>query len=709
MSGAPKPWSGRSYRRLLIDTQIPDWDPEFLAKYDPKRVADDAIEAGAQAVMVYFQSHLGVCNWPTKTGAQHQAFRGRDMVAETLAAMKARQIPVCAYYSVNFNNWAYLARPDWRIKPLTKSSMGILPRDRYGLCCMNNQDYRAFVHAQVHEFLDAYDMDAVFFDMMWWAGVCGCAACRDRYHQEQNAAIPEVIDWLDPAWCAFQSARERWITEFIIELRDLVRQRKPHLQVYHNFALGMSNWTRAVSFQSARGHDFLGGDFYGDQTEQLVISRLMLNLSEHKPVEFMTTVAANLIEHVGLKEEEALTQQVFAAVATSSAFLMIAAFDPDGRLNPAVPKRVRAVYDRTAPYEPYLGGQPVEDIAVYFSDDSKMNFADNGTPLGEAVASSAPDYPHFHSLAGACRAMQAARLPFGVITRKQLGELSRYKVVVLPNLLRMTADEAAAIREYVRQGGRVYASRWTSLTDSSGRRHDDFLLADVFGCHFAAEESGRVVYIKPTDKELLDAIAPQDMLSHRRDARQMSGALRLRGGAGKTLATLVLPYGYPSEGSIGGKDWASIHSSPPWTSVNAPTIVENSFGKGRVIYAAADVEGVATPANRQLFVALMRRLLGSTPRFAATTHPAVWVTAFDQPDQRRTVMSFLNYQRDLPVLPIANVQFQLQPPPGQAFGKVRMAPGGEELAVTRECEGVISGALPSLDIFAMITAEWVAK
>ena len=608
MSARRIPWSERSYRRLLVDTQIPDWDRKFLAKYDPERVADNAVAAGAQAVMVYFQSHLGVCNWPTKTGAQHQAFQGRDMVAETLAAMQARHIPVCAYYSVNFNNWAYLEYPEWRIEPLTKSSMGILPRDRYGLCCMNNQDYRAFVHAQIHEFLDAYDMDAVFFDMMWWAGVCGCTSCRTRYHQEQNAEIPQTVNWLDPAWCAFQSARERWITEFIIELRDLVRQKKPHLQVYHNFALGLANWTRAISFQSAKGHDFLGGDFYGGQTEQLVISRLMLNLSEHKPVEFMTTVGANLIEHVGLKEEEELAQQTFAAVASASAFLMIATFDPDGRLNPAMPKRIRAVYDRTAPYEPYLGGQPVEDIAVYFSDDSKMNFADNGTPLSEAVSASAPDYPHFHSVAGACRALQAAHLPFGVITKKQLGSLSRYPVVVLPNLLRMTAEEVAAFREYVRNGGRLYASRWTSLTESSGRRHDDFMLADVFGCHFAAEEAGRVVYLKPAAPDLSDAIAPQEMLSHWRDARQMNGALRLRSGDGKALATLALPYGYPGEGSIAGKDWASIHSSPPWTSADAPTIVENSFGKGRAIYAAADVEGVATPANRQLFLALMRRL-----------------------------------------------------------------------------------------------------
>lgn len=708
MSADTTPWSARSYRRLLVDTQIPDWDPGFLANYDPVRVADEVVASGAQAVMVYFQSHVGVCNWPVKTGAQHKAFQGRDMVAETLAAMKARNIPVCAYYSVNFNNWAYLEHPDWRIDPLTKGSMGILPRARYGLCCMNNQDYRAFVHAQIHEFLDAYDMDAVFFDMMWWAAVCGCASCRARYRRERDAAIPDTVDWLDPAWCTFQKTREEWVTEFIVELRDLVQKKKPALQVYHNFALGLANWTRGISFASAQGHDFLGGDFYGGQTEQLVISRLMLNLSAQTPVEFMTTVGANLIEHVGLKDEQDLALQTFAAVASSSAFLMIAAFDPDGRLNPAVPRRIRAVYDQSAPYEPFLGGQPVEDIAIYFSDDSKMNFADNGTPLSDVVASSAPDYPHFHSVAGACRALQAAHLPFGVITRKQLGILSRYPIVVLPNVLRMTAEEIAAFKEYVNNGGRLYASRWTSLTDSAGRRHDDFMLAAVFGCHYMGEETGRVIYLNPTDPDLRTAIAPQDMLSHGRDERQMSGALRLRRGTGKPLATLALPYGYPSEGSVAGKDWASIHSSPPWQQVDAPTIVEHTFGKGRTIYAAADLEGGGQAANQALFVTLMRRLLGGPPRFSSATHPAVWMTAFDQPDRRQTIVSFLNYQSDPPVLPIARVPFELRPPQGYAFGAVKLLPGGAPLTVTRAKDGAVTGALTNLGLFAMIAVEWAS-
>ena len=101
-----------SYRRLLIDMHIPDWDERFLSEYDPSAAVAAAAAAGATGLMVYFQSHVGLCNWPTRSGEQHQAFRGRDPMAETVDAAAKLKLPLCAYYSVNFNNWAYLKHPE---------------------------------------------------------------------------------------------------------------------------------------------------------------------------------------------------------------------------------------------------------------------------------------------------------------------------------------------------------------------------------------------------------------------------------------------------------------------------------------------------------------------------------------------------------------------------------------------------------------------
>ena len=86
-----------------------------------------------------------------------------------------------------------------------------------------------------------------------------------------------------------------------------------------------------------------------------------------------------------------------------------------------------------------------------------------------------------------CRILQRNHIPFGIITKKQLPDLDRYRVIALPSVLRMDDEETEAFQEYVRKGGRLYASGYTSLVHTRGTMETDFMLADVFGCHLSRE------------------------------------------------------------------------------------------------------------------------------------------------------------------------------------------------------------------------------
>ena len=56
-------WPGQVYRRLLIDTHIPDWDPLFLSRFDTAEYVDIIARAG-------FQNHL--------FGAIRRGIEGKD-------------------------------------------------------------------------------------------------------------------------------------------------------------------------------------------------------------------------------------------------------------------------------------------------------------------------------------------------------------------------------------------------------------------------------------------------------------------------------------------------------------------------------------------------------------------------------------------------------------------------------------------------------
>lgn len=670
------------YRRLLLDMHIPDWDERFLADYDPRAMAALYEEAHANAVMMYCQSHVGLCYWPTDTAKMHPGIHGRDIVGEMLDELHRRDIAACAYYSLIFNNWAFHEHPEWRMVFDNAHLHNVFASSRYGLCCPNNPDYREFAMAQTRELLDRYDFDALFFDMTFWPGVCLCTHCRSRYATETgNRAVPERVDWTNPDWCRFQRAREEWIDDFAHLMTQCAKQCRPRLPVYHNFALATCGWTFVTPFSSARHHDFLGADFYGDAAEQLVVTKLMNHLTENRPMEFMTSQCTDLKDHVQLKSSTQLELQAFAATLHSAAILFIDAIDPSGSVNEEIYRRTGEIYRKISRYEPWLGGSPVEDIAVYFSNESKLEFSENGDPL-RARRGVEKEFSHRQAVQGICLALQQAHLPFGVITRKNLPDLERYSVLVLPNIMRMDDDEVDAVRRFVANGGRLYASGWTSLTHTSGERKSDFMLADVFGVRFAEEETSAVTYVEPAGPLTRDALHPQRYLSaipkaspdREAKTRESFGVRLASNASADVLATLALPYAAPEKGTALDKNWASIHSSPPWQSTDTPCIVRNRYGDGEAIYSSVPIEAQSAPANVALWRALIESLMPGPSAFHADAHPDVWMNVQRHNNGKRFTIGFLNYQKQLPPVPVARIPFRLRIPDGRSPVRLVLLP-----------------------------------
>lgn len=708
-------WYQTRYRRLLVDMHIPDWDPQFLARYDPRLMLDAYKRAGATSVMFYCQSHVGLCYFPTKTGKQHPALRGRDVVSETLALLQENDIAAVGYYSVNYNDWAFWEHPEWRTLPCADKSAKSFAHSRYGTCCLNHPEYRTFVLAQLSEIVEGRGFDGFFIDDSFWSTVCVCAHCRKKFRQKTGAEIPTLVNWFDPAWCQFQTAREHWLSEYVQTITMHLKSLNPALAVYHNFGVALGHWAFGVPFESAVHHDFLGGDLFGDPLEQLLVSKWLSHLSTNRPMEFMTSHTIGVREHVQLKSLEQQRLQAHAATLLSSAFLFIDWINPDGTINPKVYDRIRQVFGETAPYESYLGGEPIEDIAIYFSYDAKVDFADNARalsdidPWGDSFTS-----PHVRALRGVVRALQRAHLPFGIITSKQLRELDRYKVVILPNVLRMNAREIDTFRTYVREGGALYASRYTSLVHTEGARCDDFMLADVFGCHFEADDVGSMSYLKPTDSQVAEWIAPQDFLTlsdelvmfgPRKD-HPLVKPLRVRSDAsGEILGTLTLPYSDKSSGTIFDQDWSSIHSSPPWQNTTHPSLVQHEFGAGKAIYSAADIESLDADMPNRVFTQLIKEFFNGSPAYTTSAPPAVWMNVMHQAAEHRMTIGFLNYQSQTPVIPIPQFVFSLKPPRGEKFVSLMSVPEEQAQDFSCDASGILHARVQHLELFAMFAAQ----
>ncbi len=417
------------------------------------------------------------------------------------------------------------------------------------------------------------------------------------------------------------------------------------------------------------------------------VRKLLANLSANRPIGFETSISTELSNCTALKSEELLHCKAAAALADGTAFIMIDSIDPAGTLNPAVYERMGRVFGRMASYQPFLGGERISDVAVYFSTESKHDPADNGKGVNDPSGSAR--MPHVEAALGACKMLLDQHIPFEVITRRNLADLARFRLILLPNILMMDASEAAALREYVNGGGRLYASRGTSLQTPDGQQMGNFLLADVFGITWQGETKEKFTYIAPS----VEGESYFNGYSRQYPVGFYAPQVLLKADPGaEILGELALPYTDPADPLT----FASTHNNPPGRWIGSPALVLNRFGGGCCLYAAVDME--SADHAREVFANLIHFLAG--PFTLESNAPkSVEITAFDQPADQRSIVHLVNFQKELPNIPVDGIRVRMRLA-GKAPRQVSLLPDREPL--TWEVQNdVLEFTLPRLDTYQM--------
>jgi hypothetical protein len=680
-------WYKTAYRRAVIDMHIPDWDENFLARFDASRYAARLVEAKAQSIVAYGHSHAGLFNYPTKIGRQHAAQKGRNVLGEIVAACHEKGIAVVVYMSLIFDRWCADNHPEWRMVMHDGKPFGEGARQRV-LC--PNSPYRDYVRGFVEEICTNFDVEGLRFDMTFWPGYCYCKHCARRFADEVGGDLPRTVDWFDPKWVAFQRRREAWLVEFASVATLAVRKLKPAASVEHQsstYPLGPSfGVTDALTAQN----DFLQGDFYGDALQGSFVRKLLEDLTPNRPFGYETSVKTELKNHTAVKSEPLLEAKAAAALADSAAFIFIDGIDPSGTIDPRPYERMGRVFGRLMPYYEQLGGERARDVAIYYSLVSKFNPSAGRKDVAQLDNTDA----HTTAAMQAARRLIGAHVPFGVVTRHSLAKLEGVKVLVLPGVIVMNDREIEALRAWVREGGALYASGGTSLCDESGHVRQDFGLVDVFGVSLKqADWRPRAHYVAPTAAGLahfgeFDATYPAFVTGYSLEVSARPGA--------SVLATTTLPWPAPDPSRF-----SSIHSDPPWQSTDRPEVVLNHFGKGRSVYTSSVLETV--PELAPTFLSLVRSLSPDGWRFEVEAPECVEATLFHQPDRHRYVLSLVNFQPTLPNIPVDGIKVALRLEGGRVRA-VRELKAGQAVAFDQR-GGSVTFTAPRLETLAMFAVE----
>ncbi len=618
-------WYKGVYRRQLTDMHIHDEDDAFLSQFSADEYYDNLVRANIQSPMIYLQSHTGLCNYPTQTARTHKRFlTGENEIKKLIQKCKDGGMKVVGYYSLIFNNWAAENHPSWEQYDANGKSF----RDhgqRYGLCCPNNEEYRTFVKAQIDELANEFkNLDGLFFDMPYWEITCYCDACKQRFKTETGKALPTVKDFNDEHWLRFVKARQDWMVDFVRFVKAYTNKVMPGVTVEFNYAAVIGcDWLGGSTEGINAECEFTGGDLYGDLYSHSFACKYYYGVTKNQPFEYMTCRCDYLLrEHTISKTQKALEESILLTAAHHGASLIIDAVDPIGTLDARVYERVGNAFARQISFEPYMGrGNLYAEVAVYF--DSKTMYSNKNNAKYNRTGA-----------IGAVKKLIEAHVPTAVIANGGLDDLAKYQMIIAPSLQDFDNDEPLKFINYVKNGGTLYLSG----------KSDSRLIKEFFGGKVVGEtyenspypwvQIGARVYISPTD-----GYEAEFGEFNQKYPLPLTYYLPLMEGAqGEVKATIALPYCDPDN----NYRYASIHSCPPWKNTEYPAFIEREYGKGKVIWCAAELETDEREAFKNIFKNIIERNVEK--KYVCKAGKAIECVIFE--DVNATMVSLCDLQYD---------------------------------------------------------------
>jgi hypothetical protein len=459
----------------LVEDDPGKFDPQFWFDYF-KQTRSDAVCLSAGGCVAYY---------PTNVPFHHRSqwLGDRDAFGELVTGCRkldmvviARTDPHATYDDLRE------AHPDWiAVDAEGKPRQHWASPEMWVTCGLGPYNFE-FMTEIKREIMSRYKVDGIFINRWDGSGMCFCEHCRKNFLEATGHELPRSNDRRDPARRAYVTWRQQRLFQLWRLWDAEVRAINPDSCVIPNTGGG------ATSSLDMQQIGELAPILIADRQARRGLTPPWANGKNAK--EFRATMDKKPIVgifSVGLEEPYRWKDSVQSEAEIQ---LWVA----DGVANGLRPwftkfsgvlhdkrwlKPVEDLYRRYARWEPYLRNEyPLARIGLVYSQQSAWFYGGN-----------VEDYTH-----GWYQALIEARLPFEMVHDRLLdaGHLSRFKTLILPNIVALSDAQCRQLREFVTSGGGLVATYETSLGDEWGEQRKDFGLGDLFGVVFKRRLEGPI-------------------------------------------------------------------------------------------------------------------------------------------------------------------------------------------------------------------------
>lgn len=657
-----------------------------------------------QLLHVYGDSYFGLFDAP-----RHEA-RLREYITDA----HARGIKIIAYANV-------MNPPTVKREPMDDWVQILADGKRTAQSCYNTP-YRDHALNAMRGVM-ACGADGVFLDGPHWNHLaCYCPACEKSFRAIHHGDLPRSAR--DPLWQEFQKFRVDSITRFVKDAHDVVHRHKPDGVLYLNhFVFNASTgdgqstqdlWPLMDWIGSEGGFTFYGFPKKANLWKVASTAKMLESIAPDKPRVIFVNGANcpwNYLIHTPAETELMLASTAANAANYWYCFCVgledfkapgaDAARDFNAKLNTHAEyftatrsaAQVGLLWSQDT-IEVYNGQAPESDLDL----TGRQTAPNNDIPLVNTAGWTLEGLPSaarepYDTLNAAYGMLWRLQVPFDLVHDQYMDapKLARYKVIIIPNGVCLSANSVKLLRDFVKNGGRLIASFETSLADDAGRRTGNFQLADVFGVDFGGGMQDYHHFAKmnvPTDNVIGRGLFRPVLPAHRY-------GLVCKETTAKPLAR---HYGPCTEyyGKLPDPDLACIF--------------HNHFGAGECYYINHKFFENYHHYGFGEYLLILRNMLDSMmPRQLAVQSESetIEATLRQQDNPRRMVLHLANYSgshmRPIPrTVPLSNVGIRLRAESKPL--RVRDVFAGNDLPF-QYADGVVILTLSTLGTYAVLSVD----
>ncbi len=546
------------YRQIHLDFHTSPLIDNIAEAFNADDFAKTLVEANVDAINLFAKCHHGFFYYDTQVGMKHPNLN-TDLLSRQIEACEKNGIRANVYLSVGIDEYQANLHPEWKlITPLGYNTMGEImgwgeskSNPLYDekksvsyfnsiafwqFLCVNQPGYREQLRNEVKEIMTKFDPPGLWLDIFNQAH-CACDECKKSMG----------LIGLDPTNYAHVMQHGRKVEiEFFKEIHDLAISFNPNVDIYFNgFSQKMDlvdipalSVKRKIESNTVFDIESLPSILWPYNHYPLAV-QYFNKRSFEKPVTMMSGKFHRIWGDFGtLKNRAAMEYECFRALTYGSRVCLGDQLLPTGEIDKTVYKRIGKVFESIKEKEKWCEStEKVAEIGVFLT---------NGVLSGASK-----------SLEGALRILTELAYQFDFIDLED--DILKYKLIILPDTVRINEKLGERIEEFIKSGGKVLLSNLSGLKINK----DEFAL-DQFGIEYLGKSEFTTRYIH-IDQEINDE-GPMDYVIYE------SGQNVCVKGNTKQVFNISAPYFNRTK-----EHFCSHFQTPPSHVTDIPAITLNEY------------------------------------------------------------------------------------------------------------------------------------